>query len=339
MKQFKSRIPQNKKHTKENITLLGCGRWGSCSAWYLDSFGFNVATWGRENDKLVDDLFATRKNEYVTFPETIELTRDLKYALDRTNIVIISIGAQQVRNLMQSVKQVEGYKNKTYVLCMKGIEESTGKRLSEVLHENGVPKKNIAVWVGPGHIQEFTKGVPSLMVIDSTNKKLSEKLVKMFSSSLIKFYQGNDIVGTEIGAAAKNVMGIAAGLLDGSGNEVLKGPLMARGAFEVGRLMKAEGGKMTSAFGLCHLGDYEATLFSKHSHNRGFGEKFIQGEKFEKLAEGAYTAGAMLKMASRHKNLSLPITQAVYDIIHEGKDPEKVLDELLTRSNLKEFHN
>ena len=338
MKLFRSRTPIEQKHSKENITLLGCGRWGSCIAWYLDSMGYSVASWGRENDPIVDELFKNHKNEYVTYPDSIELTHDLTHALNRANIIIISIGAQQVRNLMQNVKKVDGYKTKTYILCMKGIEESTGKRLSQVLTENGVPKKNIAAWVGPGHIQEFTKGVPSLMVIDSTNKKLSAKLVHMFSSSLIRFYQGNDMIGTEIGAAAKNVMGVAAGLLDGSDHEVLKGPLMARGAYEVGKLIKAEGGKLISAFGLCHLGDYEATLFSKHSHNRGFGEKFIQGEKFKKLAEGAYTCGAMLKMAEKH-HLNLPITKAVYDVVHEHKDPQKVLDELLTRSNIKEFND
>ena len=337
MKIFNSRTPIEEKHSKQNITLLGCGRWGSCIAWYLDSMGYSVASWGRENDPIVDDLFKDRKNEYVTYPDSIELTHDLEHAINRADIIIISIGAQQVRNLMQNVKKVEGYKTKTYVLCMKGIEESTGLRLSQVLHEHGIPKKNIAAWVGPGHIQEFTKGVPSLMVIDSTNKKLSEKLVKMFSSSLIKFYQGNDMIGTEIGAAAKNVMGVAAGLLDGSDHEVLKGPLMARGAYEVGKLIKAEGGKLISAFGLCHLGDYEATLFSKHSHNRGFGEKFIQGEKFEKLAEGVYTCGAMLKMAEKH-HLRMPITKAVFDVVQGHKDPQTVLDELLTQSNIKEFN-
>ena len=338
MKLFKSRTPVEEKHSKQNISILGCGRWGSCIAWYLDSMGYNVASWGRENDPIVDQLFTNRKNEYVTYPDSIELTHDLEHAINRADIIIISIGAQQVRNLMQNVKKVEGYKTKTYVLCMKGIEEQTGKRLSQVLNENGVPKKNIAAWVGPGHIQEFTKGVPSLMVIDSTNKKLSEQLVKMFSSSLIRFYQGNDMIGTEIGAAAKNVMGVAAGLLDGSDHEVLKGPLMARGAYEVGRLIKAEGGKLISAFGLCHLGDYEATLFSKHSHNRGFGEKFIQGERFEKLAEGVFTCGAMLKMAEKH-HLRMPITKAVFDVVQGHKDPQTVLDELLTQSNIKEFNN
>lgn len=319
-----------------NITLLGCGRWGSFIAWYLDHNKNNVTVWGRKNDPLVESLFATRVNTYVTFPDSIELTNDLVYAVKKSDIIIISISSQFVRDLMSNVCKIDDYKSKIYVLCMKGIEDSTGKRLSEVLEEFGVPSENIAVWVGPGHIQEFTRGVPNCMIIDSKNKDLSSYLVDIFKSDLIKYYQGNDLIGTEIGAAAKNVLGIAAGMLDGLGCTVLKGALMARGTHEVARLMKACGGSEMSAYGLCHLGDFEATLFSPHSHNRMFGEKFVKGEPFEKLAEGAATASAMLKMAEKYK-VDLPITKAVNDIIQHKKDPKFVLDSLFARNNKKEF--
>ena len=111
-----------------------------------------------------------------------------------------------------------------------------------------------------------------------------------FSSDLIRLYKGHDLVGTELGAAAKNVIGIAAGMLDGRGLSSMKGALMARGAREVARLIHAMGGSELSAYGLCHLGDYEATLFSVHSHNRRFGESFIRGQAFHELAEGVPTA-------------------------------------------------
>ena len=332
----KTRIPNEKTNSKQNITVLGCGRWSSFLAWYLNSMGYSITVWGRKSDPIVENLFKTRKNEYVTFPESIAFTYDLNEAMKKSEIIVISISAQAVRNLMQSVSKIDGYKNKVYCLNMKGIEEQTGKRLSEVLIEFKVPKKNIAAWVGPGHIQEFTKGTPSLMVIDSTNKDLSNRLINLFSSKLIKLYQGCDMIGTEIGAAAKNVMGIAAGMLDGTNQKVLKGPLMARGAYEIGRLIKAEGGKLISAFGLCHLGDYEATLFSEHSHNRAFGEQFVQGKSFTKLAEGASTSAALLKMAKKH-NLKMPITEALYDIIHKKCNIEKVLNKLLDSENKKEF--
>lgn len=320
-----------------NITLLGCGRWGSFIAWYMDAVKHNnVMVWGRDNDPLLENLIKTRKNDYVEFPETIQLTHDLNKAINHSDIIIISISAQGVRDLMSHISKIPAYKDKTFVLCMKGIEDSTGKRLSEVLIEFGVNPNNIAVWVGPGHIQEFTRMVPNCMIIDSYNHELTQQLVKNFSSNLIRYYMGNDIIGSEIGAAAKNVMGIGAGMLDGLGYSVLKGALMARGAHEVAQLIKAKGGNELSAYGLCHLGDYEATLFSPHSHNRRFGEMFVKNEPFTKLAEGVATTSAMLKMA-KQLNVELPITQAIYNILNHIDSPQQILDKLFARENKKEF--
>lgn len=319
-----------------NITVLGCGRWGSFIAWYLNKTKHNVTTWGMKEDPYVVEFFKSRVNSYVTFPKTIELTTDLEYAVTKNDTIIISISAQAVRDLMSKVSKINGYKNKTYVLCMKGIEESTGKRLSEVLIEFGVPKSHIAVWVGPGHIQDFTKGIPGVMLIDSYNKALSKSLIESFKSNLIKYYQGTDIIGSEIGAAAKNVMGIAAGMLDGLNQQSLKGALMARGTYEVSKLIKAAGGKPMSAYGLCHLGDYEATLFSEHSNNRKFGENFVKGVKFDKLAEGVKTSTALLNLAKK-LNVDMPITKTVNDIIVKGKDYKKCFASLYSRPNTEEF--
>lgn len=319
-----------------NFTLLGCGRWGSFIAWYLNKIGNDVTVWGRDDSELIHNLIKTRKNEYVEFPESIELTTDLEYALSKSEYIVISISAQAVRDLMTNVIKIEEYKSKKFILCMKGIEDATGKRLSEILIEFGVDPSNIAVWVGPGHIQSFVAGVPSVMIIDSYNSELSEFLAKYLKSDLIRFYQGQDIVGSEIGAAAKNVMGIAAGLLDGVGYSTMKGGLMARGAREVSRLIKACGGNELSAYGLCHLGDYEATLFSQFSHNRMWGESFAKGTPFEKLAEGVATSSAMLKLA-KTVDVELPITQTVYDVINGVITKDEALKQLFARENLNEF--
>ena len=318
------------------FTLLGCGRWGSFIAWYLDKNGNKVTVWGRKGFPEIENLIKTRKNEYVTLPETIDLTTDLKKAIDASEYIIISISSQAVRELMQSVKQISGYQDKKFILCMKGLEETSGDRLSTILIEEGVNRNNIAVWVGPGHIQSFVNGIPSVMIIDSYNSELSLFLANYLRSNLIRFYQGQDIVGSEIGAASKNVMGIAAGLLDGMGYSSLKGALMARGAREISRLIKACGGNELSAYGLCHLGDYEATLFSKYSHNRMWGEAFAKGEKFDKLAEGVATSSALLSLAN-HVGVELPITKNVFDVIHGNITKEDAIEVLLARENVKEF--
>ena len=325
------------------ISVLGCGRWGSFIGWYQATVLKNqVIVYGEEGREAYDVLKKYGKNEYVALDKSITLTSDLDYALRESEIIIISISSQALREFMQKVVKYP-VADKTFVLCMKGIEESTGKRLSEVLTDSGIDKNNIAVWVGPGHIQSFTAGIPNCMIIDSENEALKMRLAESFKSNLIRFYYGNDLLGTEVGAAAKNVLGIAAGVLDGSGYVSLKGPLMARGAYEVARLISAMGGNPMSAYGLAHLGDYETTLFSPYSHNRMYGEMLAKGQRFEKLAEGVMTAKAMKELGDKY-NIELPITNAVYescflsDEFGKGEhDCMKVILKLFERSIKNEF--
>ncbi len=317
------------------VSVLGCGRWGSFIGWYLSNHSHSVIQWGTEGHPSFDVLKNTGKNEYVELSDKIELTSDLAMAVTKSEVLVISISSQGLRSFMQRLK-VFDLSDKIFVLCMKGIEIESGKRLSEVLVESGIDKNKIAVWLGPGHIQAFVKGYPNCMVIDSENKKLVKHLADAFRSELIRFYYGDDLIGSEIGAAAKNVMGIAAGMLDGGGYTTLKGPLMARGAREVARLIKAMGGNELSAYGLCHLGDYETTLFSDYSNNRKFGEMFVRKEPFTKLAEGVSTSKAMKFLGEKY-GVDLPITNAVYSILYENKEPMKVFLSLFSRSARKEF--
>lgn len=300
-----------------NISVLGCGRWGSFIAWYLSRQGFRVCSWGDEASKSYRILKETGRNEYVALDEKITLTCNLEQALSHADTVVVSISAQGLRGFMKRVTEFP-VSEKRFILCMKGIEADTGKRLSEVMTESGISSERIAVWVGPGHIQSFVRGEPNCMVIDSVSDALKKELAEAFKSDLIRFYYGNDLLGTEIGAAAKNVMGIAAGALDVI-CVPLKGPLMARGAREVARLIKAMGGNELSAYGLAHLGDYETTLFSPYSHNRTYGEMLARGERFEKLAEGVATSGAMRLLGIKY-GVELPITEAVFNVCYGGGD-------------------
>ncbi|MGN1235416.1 MAG: glycerol-3-phosphate dehydrogenase [Christensenellaceae bacterium] len=320
------------------ISVLGCGRWGSFIAWYLCTYkGYDVTSWGPEDDYSYRVLKETGKNEYVELDRRIRLTSDLEEAVTSAEIIIISISSQGLRGFMEKINAYDVSK-KNFVLCMKGIEVSTGKRLSEVLVESGVDPMRIAVWVGPGHIQAFTQGIPNYMVIDSQNEELKKYLADNFKSDLIRFYYGTDLIGTEIGAAAKNVMGIAAGALDGAGYVSLKGPLMARGAREVARLIAAMGGSEFSAYGLAHLGDYETTLFSPYSHNRAYGESMVKGKRFEKLAEGVTTSAAMKRLGEAYK-VDLPITNAVYEACYteDKMDCYKIILKLFSRDSKAEF--
>lgn len=316
------------------ITVIGCGRWGSLITWYLDYIKMDVTLYGRAESQHMQRFLRERKNDYLTLPESVKLSTDLSCVKD-AQVIVISVNSQGLQALLDELKAYD-LQNKIFVLCMKGLEISTGRRLSQVVNDSVDFSNEVAVWIGPGHVQELYHGIPNCMVIDSSSESVKKMLVDTFNSDLIRIYYGQDLIGNEVGAAAKNVIGIAAGLLDGLGLSSLKGALMSRGTREVSRLIKAMGGNELSAYGLCHLGDYEATVFSKFSHNRKFGELFVKGEQYDKLAEGYYTVRAMMNLGKNY-GVDLPICKAVYEILYQQKDPKESLGALFSRSIKNEF--
>ncbi|UPM55016.1 NAD(P)H-dependent glycerol-3-phosphate dehydrogenase [Gottfriedia acidiceleris] len=319
-----------------NVSVLGCGRWGTFLAWYANRVGHDVILWGRESSRNFNGLKQTRKNDYLSLPDGIELTSSLEGALLFAEVIIISISAQELRTFTNRLSQYNEIQGKTFILCMKGIESTTGKRLTQVFREEVGKNSNVAVWVGPGHVQDFVRNIPNCMVIGSENIEVTKQIAKAFNSELIRFYYGQDLIGNEIGAATKNVMGIAAGMLDGLKYSSLKGTLMARGTREISRLIRAMGGNDLTISGLSHLGDYEATLFSMHSHNRKFGQAFVEEKPFDKLAEGVSTVKALKELSDQY-DVELPICNALFEIIYEHKNAQDTLEELFLRPIKFEF--
>ena len=319
---------------RKNIAILGPGRWGTFLAWYCGKNDFNVRLWGRENSESFQSLKNGKANNYLQLPQDIVFSDVLNETVAWADIILIAIQAQGFRKFCKDLTSA-GIHNKQVILCMKGLEAESGKRLSEIIREE-CNATQVAVWAGPGHVQEFVKGHPNAMVMSAESHQLSVDLSATFSSRLIRFYHSDDLTGTEIGAAAKNVMGLAAGLLDGLDLGTLKGALMSRGAAEISRLVKAMGGNEMTVYGLSHLGDYEATLFSPFSQNRQYGEALAKGIPYPKLAEGVATTKGLLKLAQGHQ-LELPITEAVHSILFENKTPKEALTELFLRPGKMEF--
>ena len=313
------------------ITVIGAGRWGTFLAWYADRLSHSVRLLGRPSSARFQALASTRDNGLVTLSPRVELITEPDRDAD---VFLISVSSQALRGLL--IEHAACLRGKPVVLCMKGLEVSSGKRLSQIAREELGPAQPVAVWLGPGHVQEFTRGVPNCMVIDSDDETLKTMLVEALSGELIRFYYGRDLIGSEIGAAAKNVVGIAAGLLDGLKLSTLKGALMSRGTREIARLILALGGNELSAYGLCHLGDYEATVFSPYSHNRRYGECLVTGEPYLELAEGVYTAQALMVLEAE-TGVELPICNAVHRVLSGGADVRQALGELFDRSLKLEF--
>lgn len=316
----------------KNITVLGVGRWASCIAYLLDQKKYNIIMWQRTQEP-ESTLFSTHKNEFVTLSKRVNFTHDLARAIDGADLVIISILSQALQNLMDNLKKVKGYNKKFYCINMKGIEASTGRRLSEILRDAGIPRQNIAVWVGPGHVQSISKGGTANMLVSAYNDKLAQTIAKNFSSKTLNLSTSSDIVGTELGAAAKNVYGIAAGILTASGEyEHCLGALMVASIMEMSNLIDAMGGKRDSAHGLALLGDYQATMFDDNSKNLSYGKAIITYNTLDDKVllkhltttrpEGYKTCEALLLLRDRYNDevsdsqkISMPIAAEINNII------------------------
>ena len=317
-----------------NVSVLGYGRWGSFLAWYMNSIGHHVTLYGRKSSDNFAQLVKTRQNSYVKLDPAIRLVSELDEAL-KNQYIFISINSQNLRMLMQEISKYD-LKDKTIVLCMKGIEEYSGKRLTEVAAEYVENINSVAIWVGPGHIQDFVTGIPDCMLVDAYNDSLKKELAQLLNSRLIRIYIGTDVIGNEIGAAAKNAYGIAAGMLDALGYGSLKGAMIVRSAVEVSRLVESLGGSIRSVYGLCFLGECETTFFSKYSNNRLFGENFINGIETNKLCEGIYTVKALCRLAET-SGIEMPICQSLNDILQKKIEAQTAFSNLFLRSMKEEF--
>lgn len=310
------------------VSVIGCGRWGGFLGWYCATYKkSNVLFLGVPGDPAYESLIKTGNNGYCQMPEGVSYTTDMAEVL-KNDFIIVSIGCQAFRGLC---KQMSAYdvKGKKFLLAMKGLESDTGKRMTQVFAEE-IKERDVQVAVlgGPGHPQDYLKGIPSCVVVSSASDEAKYQIADYMNSNLIRSYYGTDLIGNEVAAALKNVVGVMAGILDGMGWTALKGSLMARGPVEVGRIIEYFGGQPKTAYGLAHLGDYEATLFSPHSHNRAYGEAWAKGEKFEKLAEGVPTLKAVYNLRDK---LEIPLCTALYHVIYENADPKKEIEALFQR--------
>ncbi len=320
----------------QKISLIGCGRWGTFLGWYDGNYcGFSqVDMYDIPTSPNFIELLNTRKNPYLTLSDNMVLHDKIDDVL-QNDIIIVSVGCQHFRELCKQLNTFN-LKGKTFLLAMKGLETPSAATMFDIMREEVKQDIHIAILAGPGHVQDYMKGVPSCAVIDSDEEETKDKLIKALQSDLIRFYYGSDLIGNQVGAALKNVIGLAAGILDGLEWYGLKGALMARAPIEVGRLIAHFGGNPRTAYGLAHLGDYEATLFSQHSHNRMFGEKFARGEDFGKLAEGVPTLQAV-KLIADKEHIDMPICQALYKVIYEKADIKETIKAMFGRDLKQEF--
>jgi glycerol-3-phosphate dehydrogenase (NAD(P)+) len=330
-----------------NVTVIGTGGWGTALAVLLHGNGHNVTLWGRLKEE-VDPIIAAGENQTflpgIKIAKEIVLTLDTKSALHGSELVVLAVPSHGMR---PTCEKIHDYlpTDVPVVSVAKGIENGTGSRMSEVIAEV-LKTEHIVVLSGPSHAEEVGRGIPTAVVVASRQEQHAAQAQKAFMNERFRIYTHDDVIGVELGGALKNVIAIAAGTCDGIGfGDNTKAALCTRGLTEMTRLGVALGARPETFFGLSGVGDLIVTAFSRHSRNRGFGERLGKGETPEQIvastqmvAEGVKTAKSAWQLAQRH-GVEVPITREVQAILYEGKSPKQAVRDLMTREAKPEFNS
>ncbi len=308
------------------IGIIGAGRWGSTLA-NIFCQHTPVVQWGAPSPHW-EKISQQQGNDHLRLKNDVKKTEDLNILL-AADIILLVIPAQELRNFVRANLKKRQLNGKNFIICIKGLEKDTGQRMSEILQEELSDQQiNIFSFSGPAQPQDILLGIPTNMVLAGP-KNLLENIGEQMKNDTICIHLNTDIIGCEIGAAAKNVTGIMAGILDGLGRQALKGTLMTQSLIEVGQIITAAGGRAETAAGLSYLGDFEATLFSQWSHNRLYGEQLATNkvQDNDKTVEGIFNAQAF-KILDDKYSLSIPIFEAAESILFGGAPIDKTIDKL-----------
>ena len=326
------------------ITILGTGRWASNIAGLLLKNGHQVLAWEKVfSDIKESDFFLTGKNNYIDLSRAknngqLSFTHDLNIAINYADVVFVSILSQKVDELMTDVARVENYDTKKYVIAMKGVEATTGRTLSEILIHHGIDKNNVAVLAGPGHVENIAKNMSTHMVVAGYDYEFAKRIKEVLSNDSFRLFPNVDVKGVELCAAAKNVYGGLAGMCVGSHNDTLRGSLMCASLSEMERYLEAMQCVPTTARGLALLGDYDATLYDKNSHNLNYGIEIIKQNTANPdlpfvSIEGRDAASGLIKRMTKYNNevsdkmqIDAPLIEVYHDVVNSKILPSKAVE-------------
>lgn len=322
-----------------NTTIMGDGGWGTALGILLARGGHRVTMWSHD-EAYSQQMRATRRNPVflpgVELPAEWNYTSDPAVAAKGAEAVVLAVPS---RYFAATLARFAGLfdRNAAIVSVAKGLDQATHRRMT-VVAEEALRHAPVAALSGPSLAEETAKGTPTAVTIACSNHDVAVRLQQLFNGPTFRVYTSDDVAGVEIGGALKNVIAIAAGINDGLGyGDNTKAALVTRGLAEIIRLGTAMGGRPATFSGLSGVGDLMVTCNSRLSRNRGVGERLGRGESaadilggMKQVAEGVWTCRAALDLA-REVGISLPITEQVFGVVHEGKDPRKAVLELMSR--------
>lgn len=326
------------------ISVIGDGAWGTASAMLLHEKGYDVRVWGAFPEYTREMVRCRQNYKYlpgIPLPESLVFTNDLTETLHGSRLVVMAVPSHVMREVARRVAAALPEPT-PFVSLAKGLEGGTLKRMSVVLREE-TKLPQIAALSGPSHAEEVARRLPTAVVAASEHMNLATFVQEVFSTPYFRVYTNRDIVGVELCATLKNVIAICAGAVDGFGlGDNAKSALLTRGLVEMVRFGTALGGKVETFFGLAGVGDLITTCFSRHSRNRAFGERVAQGMSVADalaastgVVEG-YRNAPIIRELARTLGIEMPITEALCQVLYEGKSIRDAVTQLMTRERKSE---
>lgn len=327
-----------------NIGILGLGSWPLALARALNDNGHDVLMWSAINEE-VDELnqFHSAKKyiDDVVFNQSMRATSDIKEICEHSNIILIGIPTKFYRGVLKDLNEKLRDK-KIFINVSKGIEPGTHMLMSEIITEeiNSEYIKDIVNLTGPSHAEELVKLMETTLVSACTNIDVAREVQELFQNEYLRVYVSEDLVGSQLVGALKNIIAIAAGVLVGLGKgDNVKAALITRGLAEIRRYALLRGASEDTIYGLAGLGDLIVTTSSVHSRNFQAGYRIGQGENPSKaiekstmVVEGIRTCNAVVNQLDE-LGIEMPISEAVYDVFYNGVDIEKAIMNLMTRDH------
>jgi glycerol-3-phosphate dehydrogenase (NAD(P)+) len=326
------------------IGVLGAGSWGTALAVLLHENGHEVTLWSidkREVAMIDEKREQVEKLPGVRIPDRIAVTNDVESSVAGKDILVMAVPSIFIRS---TSKMIAPYvkEGQLIVNVAKGIEEETLMNMTDII-EDEIKQARVGVLSGPSHAEEVGRRIPTTVVAGAHDKKTAEEIQEAFMSPVFRVYTSPDMVGIELGAALKNVIALAAGIVDGLGlGDNTKAALITRGIAEITRLGLAMGGRFETFIGLSGIGDLIVTCTSNHSRNHNAGYLIGQGKSYQEamdevkmVVEGVYSAKAALALAKKY-NVEVPITEQVNQVLFEGRSAKDAVTSLLMRNRTSE---
>jgi glycerol-3-phosphate dehydrogenase (NAD(P)+) len=320
------------------LLVIGAGSWGTALALAAARGRSPVRLWGRDSHQIAE-IARTRENarflEGITLPPGIELSADLRLALDGVSEVLIAVPGQALREI---VVQIAGAGRRSIAWACKGFEQGSGRLFDRVVAEIAGAACPLAVVSGPTFAHEVAAGLPAAITIGASDMEFGKSLVRRLHSDLLRAYITDDMTGVQVGGAIKNVIAIAAGIADGLGlGANCRAALITRGLAEISRFGARLGGRTETFMGLSGLGDLVLTCTDNQSRNRRLGLHLAQGEplavampKVATVIEGVTTARTVTAVAGR-LGIEMPIAAAVTRVLDGQCTAAAAVRDLLAR--------